>query len=408
MQNIRKHIFSFGIMLVMSMMVLAQNNTNSPFSRFGYGDLNDNVPGAYRALGGVGVGMRSNKVINSAQPASYTACDSMTFMFDLAASGTWDRYTDATGTCNKGNGNLEYLTIQVPLWKQWIGASVGLLPYSSVGYSFTLKDSINNDYHYSTSYIGTGGITQVYGGLSFNICDWFAMGANVYYMFGQVSNARSLTFTEGLNPTTEVSDFTVSDVRFRYGAQLFHKFTHSAFSVGAIFENKSNLNGRYQLYESNREDTILVLNDSSLNSNLPMVWGVGLSYSYDGRFTFGVDYTTYCWAQARYLGEEAKYRNRSKLSVGFEYVNNPLGRRYVDHMPWRVGFSMADSYLASVHGKDYTVSIGTAFPLHNVGTIINTSIEYGHRGAGEVLSENYIRFTLNASISENWFFKRRL
>lgn len=408
MQNTGKHIFSLGLMLVMSVLTFAQNNTNSPFSRFGYGELNDNVPGAYRALGGVGVGMRSNKVINPAQPASYTACDSMTFMFDLAGSALWDRYTDGSGTRNKGNGNLEYITIQVPIWKQWIAASVGVLPYSMVGYSFALSDSINSDYHYTSSYTGNGGVTQLYGGLSFNICNWFALGANVYYMFGQVSNARSLTFTEGLNSVAEYSDLRVSDVRFRYGAQFFHKFTHSSFTAGAIFENKSRLNGEYQLYEYNREDTISVQNDSTFNSDLPMVWGVGLSYSYDGRFTVGVDYTTYCWAQARYLGKESVYRNRSKLSVGFEYVHNPQGRRYVDHMPWRIGFSMADSYMASIPGREYTVSVGTAFPLHNVGSVINTSFEYGHRGTADLLSENYLRFTLNASISENWFFKRRL
>ena len=34
--------------------LLAQNGSSSPYSRFGYGDLNDNVPNTYRAMGGVG------------------------------------------------------------------------------------------------------------------------------------------------------------------------------------------------------------------------------------------------------------------------------------------------------------------------------------------------------------------
>ena len=137
-----KHIVCVVLLLLSGMPFLcAQNGTSSPFSRYGYGDLNENVPGAYRALGGVGIGMRSNKVINPSQPASYTACDSLTFMFDIAASGMWDQYKDASGVQNKGNGNLEYVTIQVPLWKQWIAASVGVLPYGSVGYAFSLNDS---------------------------------------------------------------------------------------------------------------------------------------------------------------------------------------------------------------------------------------------------------------------------
>lgn len=402
-----KHIYIVVLLLLSSMpFVCAQNGTSSPFSRYGYGDLNENVPGAYRALGGVGIGMRNNKVINPSQPASYTSCDSLTFMFDIAASGMWDQYKDASGVQNKGNGNLEYVTIQVPLWKQWIAASVGVLPYGSVGYAFSLSDSINRDYHYTTTYQGTGGFTQVYGGLSFNVLNWFAAGANVYYMFGTMTNARSLTFTEGLKSTSQYQSITISDVRFRYGAQLFHKFEHSSFCVGAIFENKSDLKGTRLYYESITADTIA--NDSSLMSDMPMTWGVGASYSYDGRFTLGVDYAMYCWADARMLGLKNQYRNRGKLSVGFEYVHNPLGRRYVDHMPWRVGFSIADAYSLAVPGKDITVTVGTAFPLHNVGTVINTSLEYGHRGKADVLSENYIRFVLSASIAENWFFKRKL
>jgi len=404
--RISKYIFLLSLSLFVSMGALAQNNTSSPYSRFGYGELNDNVPGAYRALGGVGIGMRSNKVINPAQPASYTVVDSTTFMFDLAASVMWDQYEDASGVRNKANGNLEYLSIQFPIWKKHIAMSLGFMPYSMVGYSFSMSDSINSDYHYSKSYAGEGGISELYGGLSFNICDWFALGANIYYMFGSVSNYRSVLFTESLNSISQSSVMTVSDVRFRYGAQFFHQFEKHSFAVGAIFENKSALRGQYMLTESTTADT--VANDSSILSDWPMTWGVGVSYTYANRLTLAADYTTYCWADARYYDTSVNLRNRSKLSVGVEYVHNPSGRRYVDHMPWRLGFSMADSYVKTIPGRDYTVSIGTAFPLHNVGTIINTTLEYGHRGSANILQENYLKFTINASISENWFFKRRL
>jgi len=402
-----KHIYILLLLLAFgTVLACAQNNTSSPFSRFGYGDLNDNVPGAYRALGGIGIGMRSNKVIDPAQPASYTACDSLTFMFDIAGSGMWDRYVDSKGTHDKGNGNLEYVTIQVPLWKQWIAASVGVTPYSSVGYNFSLQDSINSDYHYTMTYQGNGGFTQVYGGLSANIMNWFAIGANIYYMFGTVTIARALTFTEGLKSTSEYQSVNISDVRFRYGAQLFHKFEHSSFTIGGIFENKSSMDGYDLFLESITADTINL--DSTLMSDLPMMWGVGASYSYDGRFTIGVDYSVTAWGNARYFGKTGVYRNRSKLAVGFQYMHNPLGRRYIDHMPWRIGFSLSDPYAKNIPGKDLCISIGTAFPLHNVGSVINTSIEYGHRGTADILNENYVRVTINASISENWFFKRRL
>ena len=392
-------------MLCVSLAAISQNNTNSPFSRYGYGEMNDNVPGAYRALGGVGIGMRESRVINSAQPASYTVVDSTTFMFDLAASVMWNTYKDAAGVRNRANGNLEYITMQFPIWKQHIGMSLGVMPYSMVGYNFAATDSINSDYHYIMSYDGTGGITEVYGGLSFNVLNWFAVGANIYYMFGRINNSSSITFTEGLRSVTEINRLHVNDVRFRVGAQFFHDFEKHAFSVGAVFENRSALNGDMTLLEVSSTDTI---SSTYLPSDFPMVWGVGAMYKWAGRVMLSADYMRYCWASAAYYDKSLRLQDRQKISFGAEYVHNPLGRRYIDHMPWRLGFSISDPYVTSVAGKEFTVSIGTAFPLHNVATVLNTTLEYGRRGSNNMLMENYLRLTVNVSVSENWFFKRRL
>lgn len=130
-KNIVKRIVSLIVVSLMVAGMSAQNATSSPSSRFGYGELNDNLPGAYRAMGGVGIGMRSNKAINPAQPASYTACDSMTFMFDLAGSFLYTNYGDSYGQRNKMNGNLEYMTLQFPIWRKYIAFSAGITPYSA-------------------------------------------------------------------------------------------------------------------------------------------------------------------------------------------------------------------------------------------------------------------------------------
>ncbi len=392
-------------MLSVSLNLSAQNNTHSPFSRYGYGEMNDNVPGAYRALGGVGIGMRESRVINPSQPASYTVVDSTTFMFDLAASAMWNNYKDNTGTRNRGNGNLEYITMQFPIWKQHIGMSLGVMPYSMVGYNFSAADSIHSDYHYVMAYEGTGGVTEVYGGLSANLFDWFAFGANIYYMFGRINNSSAIAFTEGLRSVTEIKRIHVNDIRLRYGAQLFHTFEGHSFSLGAVFENKSRLNGDVALLETSSSDTI---SSSTLPSDFPMTWGVGAMYKWNGRLLLSADYMRYCWASADYFDSSLKLQDRQKISIGVEYTHRPGGRRYIDNMPWRVGFSMADPYVSAVKGKEFTVSIGTAFPLHNVATVFNTTLEYGRRGSANMLVENYLRFTFNVSVSENWFFKRRL
>ena len=388
----------------------AQNLTSSPYSRYAYGDLNENVPTAFRAMGGVGLGMRSNRAINPAQPASYTSIDSLTFMMDIAASATWSRYQDASGMRNVANGNLEYLTFQIPLWKRWIAMSFGLIPYSSVGYSISMNDSTaGGSYHYTTDYEGTGNLSEVYAGLSFNICNWLALGANVYYMWGDLNRLRALTFTEaGMNTTIQDELLSVSDVRVRAGAQFFHTFGDHTFNVGAVFEPQMKLNSALVVIETQTDDSIPIFQDGW---DLPMVWGVGASYNWANRLTIGFDYERQCMASARYNGapgSESGLQDRSRYALGVEYRHNPMGRKYVERMLWRAGLSVQNEYLVSIGAPKITASIGIGFPLWSIGSVINTTIEYSHRGTPAGLEDNALRFTIGASIAENWFFKRKL
>lgn len=405
-----KRITIFLAALVMSVGAWAQNMTSSPYSRYAYGDLNENVPTGFRAMGGVGFGMRNNKAINPAQPASYTACDSLTFMMDIAASANWSRYEDASGMRNKANGNLEYLTLQVPLYKQWIAASVGLLPYSSVGYNIVLEDSIRSDYHYAKTYTGEGNISEVYGGLSFNICNWLALGANVYYMWGDLAHLRTLSFSEAsLHTTIQDELLSVSSVRFRYGAQFFHTWGDHSIVLGGMFENKMKLGSQYVAIETQTDDSIPVYEGGF---ETPMVYGAGVSYNWANRLTVAVDFERQCMSSALYNGAAGKLsglQDKNRYALGVEYRHNPQGRKYVERMLWRAGVNVQDEYLVSIGAKRVTASIGIGFPLWTIGTTINTTIEYAHRGSAATgLVDNSLRFTIGASIAESWFLKRKL
>lgn len=404
--GLNRRFLTFIISIVCVGALMAQNSTSSPYSRYGYGELNPNVAGALRAMGGVGTGMRDKRVINPSQPASFSVVDSATFMFDLGMSAMWSNYSDASGARNKANGNLEYLTMQLPFFWKYIGLSVGVLPYSSVGYDIT--DSITNVPHpYQTTYTGSGGITQVYAGLSFNIMNWAAVGANVYYMFGTMYNNRTLMFSQSALSSTSMQEaLTVSDVRLRYGVQLFHTFADAHTVVlGATFENKSKLNAEFSQIETITEDTVPT---GDLGYELPMMYSVGASYNWANRLTIAADYTMTDWANVQFKSQTGTLRSRMEIKIGAEYCHNPNGKRYVERMPFRLGFNMSDSYIKTVTAKDFSVSLGVGFPLRNVATVINTSLEYGHKGTAGLMQENYLRLTINAAISENWFFKRRL
>ena len=107
-------------------------------------------------------------------------------------------------------------------------------------------------------------------------------------------------------------------------------------------------------------------------------------------------------------GSVSGLKDRSRFAGGVEYRHNPMGRKYAERMIWRAGISVQDEYLATIGAKRISASVGIGFPLWTIGTVINTTFEYTHRGSRAGLEDNSLRFTIGASIAESWFFKRKL
>ena len=59
------------LLMMLSAATFAQNNTNSPYTRYGYGKLMDQGSGNTRAMGGIAYGLRDKSQTNVLNPASY-------------------------------------------------------------------------------------------------------------------------------------------------------------------------------------------------------------------------------------------------------------------------------------------------------------------------------------------------
>ena len=124
--------------LACSSVAQAQANTTSPYSMFGYGILNDYATSAPRAMGGVGYAMNGGRQINVMNPASYAAIDSLTFLWDAGIDVSILQAKEGDKKASSTGGGIDYITMQFPLSKK-MGASIGLLPYSSVGYEIAAE-----------------------------------------------------------------------------------------------------------------------------------------------------------------------------------------------------------------------------------------------------------------------------
>lgn len=406
--------------LVCTLPALAQN-VSTPYSMYGYGILGDRATSMQRQMGGVGYAMNSGRQINVMNPASYAAIDSLTFLFDMGAdlSFIWSQEGDAKEKST--GGGLDYLTMQFPISK-YLGGSVGLLPYSSVGYAFG-----NDISHGTMENQGSGGINELYLGLSGKI-KGFSIGFNVSYDFGNIVNDVFANPSSGSTKFEHV--MKVRDWNIVLGAQYTQKIgRYDRFVLGATYSPKKTLLGTTwaTIQETTQESTPTEVARMSLKNHYytPNSVGAGVSYTHErvSRFNVEFDYTWQGWKDCRYsplysidnpevvVFNGMEFNNRSRYAAGAEFVPKIRGS-YMQRAAYRLGAYYTDDYL-KIHGngvREYGVTAGVGFPTVEGKTMINLGFEWKMRQAHPqaLLKENYFNITLGVNFNEVWFFKRKI
>ena len=90
------------------------------------------------------------------------------------------------------NNAFSHLIVGFPLSEKW-GASMGMLPYSSVGYEINAR---NEDYNADMNYFGDGGISKIYFGGAYEPIENFSIGLKASYLFGGLNRRKQLIFDD--------------------------------------------------------------------------------------------------------------------------------------------------------------------------------------------------------------------
>lgn len=410
--KINKHLFGIALLLGVAMGIAAQT-AMTPYSRYGYGILQDNATSAQRAMGGVGYAMNSGRQINVMNPASYASIDSLTFLFDMGISAT-ALWSEENG--NKGKdfgGGLDYITMQFPLGK-YMGGSVGVLPFTSVGYSFG-----NEIVHGANAYEGSGGINQLYAGVSGRIFDRLNIGVNASYLFGTTINDIYAYTSEGSTSLFE-RVMQVRDWRLQFGAQYTIDLSRkNRLTLGAVYSPGKTLLGKtwgmkYDIDSDAIPDTIGYTSTKNKYS-LPDCWGIGVNYEWDKRLMAEIDFTYQAWKDAKYSAlenfENTRFDNRWEISAGVQYTPKLRGN-YAQRIQYRFGGFYNHDYLmvGDNNVKEYGVTAGFGLPVNGFKTIVNLGFEYRHRQAtpNPLVKENYFNITLGVNFNEMWFWKNKI
>lgn len=426
-------VLTFTICSLQFVICNSQSITNSPYSRYGLGDLQSGNYSSNVAMGGISNALQNDTTapfnINSANPASHASTRLTIFDFGLTSNMT-QLETDSKKFLNNRTG-LSYMAFVFPVAKWW-GTSIGLRPYSSVGYKIydqKTQDSIGT---VNYSYNGEGGINQIFWGNGFRIKKLY-FGANVSYLFGDLIYSARDSFPSSSNymNTKVIQTTRISDLYYTFGMQ-YRKPLRQGWSVtlGATGSMKTNINAKQTTLAVNYKnqygieidrDTIIYPIAQSGTISIPMTIGAGFVVKKSEKLLIGFDYSMQNWSSFTSFGESELLKNSQKITMGIQYVPNKnagKGESYLKKIFYRAGFRYTDTYLDlnNTALKDYTITFGAGLPLRKIKvgetysqSVINVGVELGQRGTtdNQLIRERYMRIVVGFTLNDRWFIKRK-
>lgn len=434
---------------------------NSPYSRYGIGDLVPPTNVLIRGMGGISAAYTDYLSINFNNPASYSSFDgrkelkskklsSGRAVLDIGMNFE-GRTLREPATAKKfvaNNALFSYVQVGMPLKSNW-GLSFGLRPISRISYKMFRAERLIDSRtglpidSAITRFEGDGGSYLASIGTGFSIFrrekhkmeEKLSVGINGGYLFGEKNYSTKRTL---INDTVEYQQANYEtkanfgNLYFNAGIQYRLPLNERvSLTVGAYGNWGQKLNATQDVlretfqYDVNlgeiRLDSVSDKRDVKGKIEIPTAVTVGFvlqKYPIPGKeggWLFGVDFSQQNWSQYRYYGQADALVNKWELKVGAQLNPKPVARNYFSQVAYRFGFFTGPDYInvgskLTQTGGSFGMGLPMAFSRQapNQISIINLAFEYSKRGNNNnLLKENMFRVSLGLSLSDIWFIKRK-
>ena len=449
-----KYIVLSGFFLSIYSVLQAQEN--SPYSRYGLGDLYSNQSIASRAMGSVTAAYNDGQVLNADNPATYGDLRSYSngglVTFDVGTSIDARTLHSANPVMKYNSANFipSYIFIGFPLSKKHIGLVAGLRPMTRVNYSIQSNSRIPAD-SIENLYEGSGGLNQAFVGIGKR---WggFSIGANAGYLFGNKNISTKAIF---LNDSIHYYTGNVTEQQ-NFGGLVANVGTQINIKLGAKTDSISKIKSTHYLrlgaagmWKQHINVTSDILNETiTYNSDgaivpvdtvsqravangnvmLPTLFNIGLmivdeqslyNITTENKWMAGVEMSVGKWGDDyQYPGKSEPLTNSWMLRGGVQLTPALFSATggFFGHAIYRAGFYTGRDYV-NPDGNNLKIAaftFGAGFrtrkfnSYNNQSTIINTAFEIGRRGTNvNNITENFFKFSVGLSLSDIWFIKRK-
>jgi hypothetical protein len=420
-------------MVLVALASGARAQVNSPYSNYGFGDLQPQAYAWARGMGHLEAGLIDPSILNLGNPASYGWINRAAL--DLGIDGgVHTLRDDATGATNRsGNGSISHLALGLPVWKNRMGLTLGLTPYSRVSYA--LRQEVVRDSTIGLErldYEGNGTLYKAHVGLGGR---WknLSAGVNASFLFGTLNYARFVTFldtlTEGAYSTQATRSESVRDVVFDGGLAYRVDFPGDLeLNLGVT----GRLNTPVSATERVRYTTLLIgaagvaVKDSvptgqpgTASSSLPAQLALGFTLRQNFRrvddplWRVGAEFRRSWWSGFTDLRGNDVFTDAWEVRAGGEFTPGDRPDNNRRPLDYRFGFRYGEGYLA-FDGQPLTefgMTFGLGIPVsYGYGpqraSKIQVALEYGQRGSDAFYTESFLRGSLGFTLSDSFWFLR--
>ena len=415
-------------LLVAALPLRAQNgayNGFSPYSVYGVGDLHAAGTAYNASMGGVGIATRNKRFVNTMNPASVTARDSLSVMADFGVSGRFSLFSEGDLKNTNTLFNINDFVMSFPMWRK-TAFMVGIQPFSDTGFSMAYVDKITSGeqsigYTGNRAYgaYGDGGLNQFFLGASALLWNRLSIGAQYNLYFGTISKYSASEFSDASYRSQTLGDtLQVRAHAAKFGLQYEQPIGTGKLVAGATYRLKAKVAGHAIEYSNVAE---LDLGGHELekdNISLGDEMGFGLAYMQGDKWSMEVDYLRGDWTGSNF-DKVRGFRNNGvhtfstgvaqSFKAGFEITPNRNDIRYfLKRCTYRFGAYMDQSYYR-VDGQPVTsagITLGMTVPVFQGYNGITFAIDLGQRGFGTgFVKENYLGFHVGFNIFDIWFRK---
>jgi hypothetical protein len=436
--------------VALGFQVTAFSQENSPYSRYGLGDLAPNHSIFSRGMGGVSAGNVDYRSLNAVNPASLGSIPLTIFDIGGEIDIRTLKSTLPVKKFKSTNTIFSSLQLGFPLTTpkmrkkeiNW-GMNFGLKPVTKINYKIEKNGRLSGIDSISTLYEGSGGTNQAFVGTGLTIKN-FSFGISAAYMFGNKDYSTKVNLindTVAYYRSNSANQTTFGGILLTGGLQyqfILNKGKDKAkeypkiLRVGVYGNLPQKLSAKrddiretfnYDVNSSTyRVDSVYENKDIKGKISFPATVGTGFTYQ-DEHWMVGADFEMTSWSNYRYYGQTDLVQNNWVIRVGGQYypakINTPV-KKYFNFVKYRAGFYYGPDYIKVNNSRpDYAFTIGTGMPLTSLQRLnynnpeagfvmLNTAIEIGGRGDKSTnLKENTMRISIGISMNANWFIKRK-